>query len=981
MNYFLGIDIGSTTVKLVLADEHQQVHYKSYRRHYSRTVETVLEELKKIVGTCGDKEVSASITGSGGIELAQESAVPFVQEVFATSAFVDAMYPDTSVVIELGGEDAKIIFFGANTEERMNGSCAGGTGAFIDQMASLLHVTVEELDQLSLQADSVYPIASRCGVFAKSDIQPLLNQGASKENISASVYRAVVDQTIGGLAGGRPIKGKVLFLGGPLTFCKGLQKAFCTALPEIQPVLPPDSEYFVAFGAAFYAAGDVKPVRLSQLIETLRSARETLSNNRSVCPPLFSSEDDYHHFQKRHQRSSVAMADHPENSLELYLGIDAGSTTTKMVAINRKNELVFTAYRSNAGDPISTVREQLNQFYEAFPKAKVGCAMVTGYGEDLIRSAFHADGGVVETVAHYTAAQFFEPDVDFIIDIGGQDMKCFGIRNRHIERVILNEACSSGCGSFLQSFAQSMGCSMDDFSRMALFAKRPADLGSRCTVFMNSSVKQAQKNGATLADIAAGLCISVGKNALFKVLRVNDIKQLGKKIVVQGGTFQNDAVLRSFEQEIGGEVIRPSIAGLMGAFGAAKLAAESGIRTSRLLNREAIQSYQHTSLHTRCRGCENRCALTVNQFLDGSSFISGNRCSKPTGGQKDSVLPNLYQKKQAYLSQYFYWVNGDITIGIPLVLNFYDTLPFWVPLLVKLGFSVRVSGFSTRQTFQHGQHTIPSDTICYGAKLVHGHILKLLEYGVDAIFYPCMSYNFEEEQSDNHFHCPVVAYYPEVIAANVREVQQTEFLNGFLDLNHSGHLAQQLLAMFQPLNSRLTKKKVLSAISEAREELERYRRQVKIWGEEALTYAKEHHKKAIVLAGRPYHVDPELNHGIDQMINGLDFVVLSEDALPLTSSPHPQGVLNQWTYHSRMYHAAQQVTAMEHTELVQLISFGCGLDAVTSDEVREILEQGGKLYTGLKIDEINNLGAAKIRIRSLLAAMEERSKADETHTV
>lgn len=981
MNYFLGIDIGSTTVKLVLADEQQKIHYKSYRRHYSRTVETVLEELTAIQNICGNQEASVSITGSGGIELAQASGIPFVQEVFATSAFVDAMYPDTNVVIELGGEDAKIIFFGANTEERMNGSCAGGTGAFIDQMASLLHVTVEELDELSLRADGAYPIASRCGVFAKSDIQPLLNQGASKENIAASVYRAVVDQTIGGLAAGRPIEGNVLFLGGPLTFCKGLQNAFCAALPEIQPILPPDSEYFVAFGAAFYAAGDAKPVHLSQLAQVLRSARETLTNSRSECPPLFSDENAYTHFRERHERSRVAMADHPEDTTEVYLGIDAGSTTTKMVALNAKRELVFTAYQPNGGDPISTVREQLCQFYDAFPHTKVACCVVTGHGEDLIRSAFHMDDGVVETVAHYTAAQFFEPDVDFIIDIGGQDMKCFGIRNRHIESVILNEACSSGCGSFLQSFAQSMGCSMEEFSRMALFAEHPADLGSRCTVFMNSSVKQAQKNGATLSDIAAGLCISVVKNALFKVLRVSDAKQLGKKIVVQGGTFQNDAVLRSFEQEIGGEVVRPSIAGLMGAFGAALLAAESGVTTSRLLNRDEIHSYRHTSVHTRCRGCENHCALTVNHFADGASFVSGNRCSKPAGGRKDSMLPNLYQKKQEYLSQYFDWVNGAVTVGIPLVLNFYDTLPFWVTLLVKMGFSVHVSGFSSRQTYQRGQHTIPSDTICYGAKLVHGHILKLVEDGVDAIFYPCMSYNFDEGQSDNHFHCPVVAYYPEVIAANVRKVRQTVFLDGFLDLNHPSHLAQQLLAMFQPLNGSLTKKKVLSAISDAKEEQERYRRQVRTWGEEARTYAREHQKKVIVLAGRPYHVDPELNHGIDQMLNGLDFVVLSEDALPRTPFVHPRSVLNQWTYHSRMYHAAQQVTDMADTELVQLISFGCGLDAVTSDEVREILERGGKLYTGLKIDEINNLGAAKIRMRSLLAAMEERSKRDEAKAI
>lgn len=975
MNFYLGIDIGSTTVKLVLFDENENIIYKSYQRHFSKTLDTLENELKKIIDENNDINIKVAMTGSGGMELANNTKVPFVQEVFATSLYVDTKYPEIDVAIELGGEDAKIIFFGVNTEEKMNGTCAGGTGAFIDQMATLLNVTPQQMDELSLKATATYPIASRCGVFAKSDVQPLLNQGASKENISASVYNAVAEQTIGGLAGGHPIEGNVLFLGGPLTFCEGLRKAFMTHLKDVTPVFLDDAEYFVAFSTAFYASRTDGVLSLCELLKRVQKAKTNMKNTTSTCKALFKNKEEYDEFVKRHNTADVEYDNELKNTKYAFIGIDAGSTTTKTVAINQDNQIIFTAYDSNKGNPVETVKNQLTQFYDKCRDIPVYHSVVTGYGEELIKNAFKIDYGVVETMAHYNGAKFFEPDVDFIIDIGGQDMKCFGIKNKNVDSITLNEACSSGCGSFLQSFAKSMGHTITEFESLALASQNPVDLGSRCTVFMNSSVKQAQKNGASIEDISAGLAISVVKNALFKVLRVNDAKQIGEKIVVQGGTFTNDAVLRAFEQLLGANVIRPSIAGLMGAFGCALLAKQQGKTKSTISTMKDLENFSHTSTHTRCNLCKNHCALTINKFSDNTKFISGNRCTRPLRNKNNFDLPNIYKVKQDYLAKYFIRQNDNITIGIPLVLNFYDNLPFWVTLFDELGFSVKVSGFSNRDIYRDGQHTIPSDTVCYCAKLVHGHIIKLVEEEkVDAIFYPCMSYNKDEGKSNNHYHCPIVAYYPQTIKANVSDINKIDFLSDFLDLNNEKNLSAQLLNMLLKYDKKLNKRKILKAIKKANAEQENYRQNIITEGKKARKYAYDNNINTIVLAGRPYHLDPELNHSIDKMISSLGFVVLSEDSLDYSNNVKDIGVLNQWTYHSRMYQAAKKVINMKNTELVQLISFGCGLDAITSDEIKEILVQGGKLYTGLKIDEINNLGTVKIRMRSLLVAMEERGK-------
>lgn len=973
MEYYLGIDIGSTTVKLVLVNEKEELLYKVYRRHFSRTSEIVLEELEKIIKKYSNIDINVAMTGSGGLSLSQKAGIPFVQEVYATSSFIEKFHPETNVAIELGGEDAKIIFFGASTDERMNGTCAGGTGAFIDQMATLIDLSLDEMDELSQTTDVYYPIASRCGVFAKTDIQPLINQGASKASIAKSVYRAVADQTIGGLAGGHPIKGNVMFLGGPLTFTKGLRDAFTAALPDINPILLEDTEFFVAFGAAFYAKSVKKKFILRELISTIDKA-SSVKEEQDFLSPLFTSTEEWKEFRKRHENSSELFAKEGDRSKHAYLGIDSGSTTTKMVAINEERKIIYSKYSSNMGSPLDTVRNQLLDFHNAFPEIKVSGVTVTGYGEELIKHAFSLDKGVVETVAHYHAARFFKNDVDFIIDIGGQDMKCFSVGKDGIDDITLNEACSSGCGSFLETFAGSMGLDIEHFTRLALFAEHPADLGSRCTVFMNSSVKQAQKNGASLSDIAAGLCISVVKNALFKVLRVRSAEDLGKNVVVQGGTFKNDAVLRAFENLLGKEVIRPEIAGLMGAMGAALISYDSFEGGSSSLDWHLVEEFLHESRHTRCQGCQNHCDLTINIFPGGKRYISGARCSKGEGKKQEEKLPNLYRWKKEKLETYFNLAgtNGK-TLGLPLVLNFYDKLPYFATALNRMGFSVKVSGFSNRELYRKGQMTIPSDTICYGAKLAHGHVIKLMEEAIDGIFYPMMSYNVDEKTSDNHFMCPVVAYYPEVLVSNIEGLQDKNFISPFLDLEHERHLAVQLKEALSPLDSTLTLKKVEKALQEAQREEEDYKAGLYEERQKAEKFAEENGRKVIVLAGRPYHVDPELNHGIDELLSSLGFVVLSEDSFPIKGK-QKRNVLNQWTYHNRMYNAALAIKDRPDTELVQLVSFGCGLDAVTTDELKEILKKEGKIYTSLKIDEINNLGAARIRLRSLEAAMDERRR-------
>ncbi len=966
MSYFLGIDLGSTTVKCVLWDG-ENILYKNYKRHLSKPRKVLSKMLSEIGAIVKNEPLKAAIAGSAGAGIAEGAEIEFVQEVFAATAYIKDFYPQTDAAIELGGEDAKIIFLGECIEERMNSTCAGGTGAFIDQMAMLLNVTVDELDNLSLEADCTYPIASRCGVFAKTDIQPLINQGASLKNIAASIYRAVVDQTVSGLAQGRPIVGNVMFLGGPLTFMHGLQKAFSDTLKNINPIFPENSEYFVALGAAYYASKLGKSYTMAELCGKIENS-ETDGGGFECLMPLFASEEEYKSFKERHDKDSVLFKE-AEGAFDGYLGIDAGSTTTKVILIDKDCNIVYSGYKNNQGNPLEIIKGQLFEIYEKYPQVNIVSSTVTGYGEELSKAAFGADRGVVETVAHYTAAKYFEPEVDFIIDIGGQDMKCFGIKNGTVNSVILNEACSSGCGSFIETFAKSLGKDIKEFAGMALFAENPVDLGSRCTVFMNSSVKQAQKNGATVSDISAGLAISVVKNALYKVLRTSSAEDLGKKIVVQGGTFLNDAILRSFEIETGAHVIRPNIAGLMGAFGCALISLKKAGEKSTFITKEELSGFTHTSKYVRCGLCQNKCSLTINEFSNGEKLISGNRCERPVAKKEVKKLPDLVEFKKKYFEKYDFYEGGKTVIGLPKVLNFYDTLPYWFTFFKELGFTVKTSQNSTRETYRRGQHTIPSDTVCYGAKLVHGHILSLCDAGADYIFYPCMSYNFDEGKTDNYYHCPVVAYYPEVIKSNISDMGKTELLMPYLAINDPEFMARQLFGVFGDMGISL--KNIKAALKAAAAELDLYREEVLKAGEAALCYAEENSLKTIVLAGRPYHADPEINHGINSLITSLGFVLLTEDGIR-ERADYKVNVLNQWTYHARMYNAANFVCKRKNCELVQLVSFGCGLDAVTTDEISDILNEKGKFYTELKIDEINNLSAVRIRLRSLLAAMRER---------
>lgn len=973
MSYSLGIDIGSTTAKFALLKNGKVIGQK-YERHFSQVRQKICEMLNDIKSVTGDNPVSVAISGSAGLGLSEEIGVPFIQEVFATGEIVKRLEPDASCVIELGGEDAKIIFFEGGTDERMNGSCAGGTGAFIDQMATLLDVTTDELDKLSLDYKQVYPIASRCGVFAKTDIQPLLNQGARKEDIARSIFQAVVNQTIAGLAQGRQIRGKVLFLGGPLFYCQGLKQCFkeTLRLSDEQAIFPDYACYSVALGAAFYAEIQNKEYKLDNLIKLIQNAKGKSSSNRM--PSLFENEKEYTDFIQRHKRSSVKKADIKNYCGDAYLGIDCGSTTTKIVLISKNKEILYSYYSSNKGNPVEIIKEQLEKIYNLCGnKIKICSSAVTGYGEELIKNAFSVDFGIVETIAHYTAAKFFKPDVDFILDIGGQDIKCFKIRNNAIDSIMLNEACSSGCGSFLETFAKSMGYSIESFAKRGLSAKSPVNLGSRCTVFMNSSVRQSQKEGATVEDISAGLSISVIKNAVYKVIRAGSVDELGKNIVVQGGTFYNDAVLRAFEKELGRNVIRPDIAGLMGAFGAALYSMQKADST--LIDKNELKDFVHTSKTTVCNGCTNRCHLTINTFSGGKKYISGNQCERGLGlNKKRSELPNLYEYKRKYLTS-LPPVKGsrEITVGLPLSLGMYELLPLWYTIFSELGFSVVVSKMSTRRTYEKGQFSIPSDTACYPAKIMHGHIEELLSKKVDAIFYPCLTYNVKESNKNNHFNCPVVAYYSELLAGNVEGLKNTQFLHPYLNINKPSELTRELLNHLKKLYGKFTYRQVKTAVDKGFKAYDEYRDCVRKMGEQAIEYARKAGKRIMILAGRPYHIDAEIGHGIDRLANSLGFVVVSEDSVcHLTNEPQDVRVLNQWTYHSRLYSAAKFATENKDVELVQLVSFGCGVDAITTDEVRSILERNKKFYTQLKIDEITNLGAIKIRLRSLLGALEER---------
>ena len=969
----LGIDIGSTTAKVVLMDGETTL-FEKYERHFSQVRQKTLEILQEVQPLIGNRRFYAAISGSAGLGMAEAAGIPFIQEVYATGEAVRKYEPDTSVVIELGGEDAKVIFFDNGMDERMNGTCAGGTGAFIDQMAVLLNMSVLEMDAESLKHQRIYPIASRCGVFAKTDIQPLLNQGALKADVAASIYQAVVNQTIAGLAQGRKIEGKVMFLGGPLYYCQGLRDRFreTLKLDAENAVFPSYGRYAVAVGACLYARQNGVSFEYTALTDAIRNSigKGAVRTNR-LCP-LFQSQAEYDAFIDRHSSASV-----PRRPIESYhgrawLGVDCGSTTTKLTLIGEDKSILYSYYASNQGNPVEIVRAQLQEIYRLCgDQIRICGSAVTGYGEDLIRNAFRVDEGLVETIAHYTAARHFRPDVDFILDIGGQDIKCFKIRNGAIDSIMLNEACSSGCGSFIETFARSMGKDVAEFARCGLNAKAPVDLGTRCTVFMNSSVKQSQKDGATIEDISAGLSVSVVKNALYKVIRANSPEELGKSIVVQGGTFYNDAVLRAFEMEMGANVIRPTIAGLMGAYGAALHSMR--FEESSIISAQELNDFVHEARSAVCKGCTNSCHLTINRFSDGRKFISGNQCQKGAGSAEPiEELPNLHALKRQILMELKPVPGKRGKLGLPLALGMYELAPLWHALFTHLGYEVVISGLSTRRTYEKGQFSIPSDTACYPAKIMHGHIEQLIAGGVEKIFYPCLSYNVNEHASDNHYNCPVVAYYAELLDGNMDSLKNVQFIYPYLSVESPSKLARTLHKALDEAHAGISLSEVRAAVKVGFAAYEAHMQRIRAAGEAAIEYAHSHGKRIMILAGRPYHVDPEIGHGIDKLATSLGFVVVSEDSIcHLEPRPHVR-VLNQWTYHARLYRAARYAAEHADTELVQLVSFGCGLDAITTDEVRAILEDSHKLYTQIKIDEITNLGAVKIRLRSLLGALEER---------
>lgn len=970
--YRVGLDVGSTTIKCVVLNEQDKMVYKSYERHRARVREKATELLTHINDTIvkGDP-VRISVTGSSGLGLSQENNIPFVQEVYSTQLAVKRYYPDTDAIIELGGEDAKILFLSGMPEVRMNGSCAGGTGAFIDQMAILLGVDLDEFDRLSLDYEKLYTIASRCGVFAKSDIQPLINQGAKKNDLAASIFQAVVSQTIGGLAQGREIEGKIVFLGGPLTFFQGLRARFVDTLglDEEHAIFPENGQYFIALGAAVYSE-NLDTCQLSDIITSLKKERK--KNVQTTLEPLFRDQAEYESFLERQNQIKINYVDLATYQGDAYLGVDAGSTTTKIVLITPDGGILYQKYCSNSGNAVPIVRDAIMEIYQTMGDGvTIKGSAVTGYGEELIQHAFKLDFGLVETVAHFNAAKYFMPNVDFIIDIGGQDMKCFKLKNNAVDSIMLNEACSSGCGSFLETFATALGYTVEEFAKEGLFAETPVDLGSRCTVFMNSSVKQAQKEGATVADISAGLSISIVKNAVYKVIRANSPKDLGQNIVVQGGTFLNDAVLRAFEKELGVNVIRTPISGLMGAYGCALYAMHNTSGASTTLDLQGLQNFTHNVTATTCKGCENHCRLTINKFSDGETFISGNKCDRFTGNSKFQIEYDAFEYKYNYLTSLPTKPGSRGKIGIPMALNMYENLPFWNAFFNELGFEVVLSPRSNRELYVKGQHTIPSDTVCYPAKLVHGHIEALLDMGITTIFYPCMTYNFDEGISDNHYNCPVVAYYPEVIQANVARMQDVTFIMDYVGVDRRKDFTKHAYQIFNQY-FKVSKDEIKRACDAAYTAYEKFRQDMAAYAKEALAYAEQNNYPVIILAGRPYHIDPEINHGINRLITGYGAVVLTEDSI-ISQEDHPKtGVWNQWTYHARLYAATEEVAKHDNMNLIQLVSFGCGVDAITTDEVRSLLESQGKLYTQIKIDEINNLGATKIRIRSLFAAIEER---------
>ena len=977
--YTLGIDIGSTTVKVAVLDKDNKILFSDYKRHFANIKETLKDLVQEAKDALGENEVNPCITGSGGLALAQLIGVPFTQEVVCVSEALQDYAPQTDVAIELGGEDAKIIYFTNGIEQRMNGVCAGGTGSFIDQMATLLQTDASGLNDYAKDYDTIYPIAARCGVFAKTDIQPLINEGATKPNLAASIFQAVVNQTISGLACGKPIKGNVAFLGGPLHFLPELKNAFIRTLNLTGDAIidPGHSHLFAAVGAAMNSKPEVS-MTLSELIHAL-SQELNLSSGVERLAPLFESDEDYEKFKADHNKYAVKRGDLATYKGNCFIGVDAGSTTTKVALVGSDGELLYDFYSSNNGSPLNTTIRAIKDIYSKLPEgAVIAGSCSTGYGEALIKQALSLDFGEVETIAHYTAAAFFDPEVDCILDIGGQDMKCLKIHNGAIDNIFLNEACSSGCGSFLQTFAEILGYTAEQFAQIGLKADMPVDLGSRCTVFMNSSVKQAQKDGASVANISAGLSISIVKNALYKVIRPASKEAIGKHIVVQGGTFLNDCVLRAFEQEMDLNVIRPNIAGLMGAYGAALYAQrryKDAPHQTTLLNLQQLGEFVHTVKGMTCGLCNNHCHLTVNTFAGGKRFISGNRCERPITHMAPKDELNLYRQKLQLLKELP--VNETPKrgiMGIPMGLNMYELLPFWNALLSSLGFKVVHSPIEDKNIYRLGQGTIPSDTVCYPAKLMHGHIKWLLQQGITNIFYPCMTYNIDEQGTENCYNCPVVAYYPEVLHANIRDLNKPEinFFYDYLGLLHKKKLVKKLQEMFAKAYPDITKDEIRKAVDAAFTAFYDYEAQVKAKGQEIISKAREEHKPIVVLAGRPYHIDPKVNHSIDRLITNMGAALVSEDAvsshIKTKELNRDLQVLNQWTYHGRLYAAAEYVAQNPDMHLIQLVSFGCGCDAITADECRRLLEERGRIYTQIKIDDIDNLGAAKIRIRSLFSA-------------
>ena len=985
----VGLDVGSTTVKIVVMDSNKNTIYKDYQRHFSDTKNTVCNVLENLLLKYPSNTYTLALTGSGAMSAAKFLGVDFIQEVVSCKRAVEKYIPQTDVVIELGGEDAKIIYFDNSIEQRMNGTCAGGTGAFLDQMASLLHTDTAGLNELAKGYQTIYPIASRCGVFAKTDIQPLINEGAAKEDIAASIFQAVVNQTISGLACGRPIRGNVAFLGGPLSYLSELRKRFIETLQlkDEEIIVPEEAHLLVAKGAALdsYHTEEITPNELEQKIENLKQSHD---NTTHPLDPLFKNDEEYKNFKERHNKAKVSKTDLSTYEGDCYLGIDAGSTTTKLVLIDKDGNLLYSLYGSNEGNPLNSVTNMLKNLYKQLPeKAILRYSGVTGYGEKLIQTALNVDLNEIETIAHYTAAKTFEPDVTSIVDIGGQDMKYIRMKNGSIDNIMLNEACSSGCGSFIETFAKSLNIEISEFVKEAIKAKRPVDLGSRGTVFMNSKIKQAQKEGYSVGDISSGLSYSVIKNAIQKVMKVRDVSTLGDHIVVQGGTFYNDAVLRAFELIVGKNVVRPDISGLMGAYGMALLSKEQYEANldmeykSKILKEDELDKLEVKITHTHCNNCENHCKLTINKFNNGAIHVTGNRCEKGAGVvNKAKNLPNLVQYKYERLFNYKPLEEKDAprgVIGIPRVLNMYEDYPFWFTFLTSLGFRVILSEKSTRKTYEKGMESMPSESVCYPAKLSHGHIESLLEQGIKTIFYPCMPYSRKEyEKADNHYNCPIVISYSEVLRNNVEGLkdEKIKFINPFLPFDKK-NLVKKVLELDEFKEYNFTKTELNEAATKAEEEYQKCKEDIRKKGAETVKYIEENHLKGIVLAGRPYHVDPEINHGIDTLITSLGLCVLTEDSVSdKTEVKRPIRVVDQWVFHARLYAAADFVGKHDSLELIQLNSFGCGVDAVTTDQVEEILSSYNKMYTLIKIDEVNNLGAVRIRIRSLLASMNKREQ-------